>query len=242
MNDSSIGIRLNKYIANSGICSRREADKIIETGDVSVNGKVITELGTKVFSSDKVSIGGKILKNEKPVYLLLNKPKNYITTASDPQGRKTVMLLVKNACKERIFPVGRLDRNTTGLLLFTNDGEITTKLTHPKHNIRKIYHVILDKPLISSDFNKISQGIELEDGKIKVDEIAYAGDGKDKKEIGVQIHSGKNRIIRRIFESLEYEVVRLDRVVFAGLTKKDLPKGKWRFLTKEEILFLKRIQ
>jgi 23S rRNA pseudouridine2605 synthase len=234
-------IRLNKYISNSGVCSRREADELIATGAVSVNGKVVTQLGTKVSPSDSVQFGGETLRKEKPVYLLLNKPKDYITTTDDPEGRKTVMALISNACKERIYPVGRLDRSTTGLLLFTNDGELAKKLMHPKHNVKKIYHVELDKNLQKSDMEKIVSGIDLEDGIAQVDEIAYDGDGKDKKCLGLEIHTGKNRIVRRIFESIGYKVVKLDRVYFAGLTKKDLPRGRWRFLSNIEISMLKMI-
>jgi len=230
-------IRLNKYISNSGICSRRDADMLIQTGAIQVNGKIITELGTKVMPTDEVRYGDRILQREKPVYLLLNKPKDYITTMDDERNRKHVMQLVKDACKERIYPVGRLDKNTTGLLLFTNDGEMTKKLTHPKHGIRKVYYVELSKNLSTPDFEKIAAGIELSDGEIKVDEIAYAG--ATKRELGITLHSGRNRIVRRIFEQLGYEVVKLDRVVFAGLTKKDLPRGKYRFLTEAEINILK---
>ena len=232
-------IRLNKYISNSGICSRRDADMLIETGAIQVNGKIVTELGTKVMPTDEVRYGDKILQREKPVYLLLNKPKDYITTMEDERDRKHVLQLIKGACKERIYPVGRLDKNTTGLLLFTNDGEMTKKLTHPKHGIRKIYYAELNKNLSTEDFNKIANGIELSDGEIKVDEIAYAGETK--REIGITLHSGRNRIVRRIFEQLGYEVVKLDRVVFAGLTKKDLPRGKFRFLSEAEINILKMI-
>lgn len=230
-------IRLNKYIANAGICSRRDADTLIETGAITVNGKIVTELGTKVMPTDEIRYGDKILQREKPVYLLLNKPKDYITTTDDERDRKHVIQLVKGACKERIYPVGRLDKNTTGVLLFTNDGEMTKKLTHPKHGIRKIYHVELDKNLTFEDFNTIMEGIELDDGIIIPDEMAYVGSSK--REIGITIHSGKNRVVRRIFESLNYQIIKLDRVVFAGLTKKDLPRGKWRFLSREEINILK---
>ena len=230
-------IRLNKYISNSGICSRRDADMLIETGAIMVNGQIVTELGTKVMPTDEVRYGDRILQREKPVYLLLNKPKDYITTMEDDRDRKHVLQLVKGACKERIYPVGRLDKNTTGLLLFTNDGEMTKKLTHPKHGIRKIYYVELNKNLTAADFEQIANGIELSDGEIKVDEIAYAGETK--REIGITLHSGRNRIVRRIFEQLGYEVEKLDRVVFAGLTKKDLPRGKYRFLTDAEINILK---
>jgi len=230
-------VRLNKYISNSGICSRRDADILIQTGAIEVNGQIVTELGMKVMPTDEVRYGDRILQREKPVYLLLNKPKDYITTTDDERDRKDVMELVKGACKERIYPVGRLDKNTTGLLLFTNDGEMTKKLTHPKHGIRKIYYVELEKNLSTADFEKITNGIELSDGEIQVDEIAYTGDTK--REIGITLHSGKNRIVRRIFEYLGYEIVKLDRVVFAGLTKKDLPRGKYRFLTEAEINILK---
>ena len=232
-------IRLNKYISNSGICSRRDADMLIQTGAILVNGKIVTELGTKVMPTDEVRYGDRILQREKPMYLLLNKPKDYITTTEDERDRKHVLQLVKGACKERIYPVGRLDKNTTGLLLFTNDGEMTKKLTHPKHGIRKVYYVELNKNLTAADFEQIANGIELSDGEIKVDEIAYAGETK--REIGITLHSGRNRIVRRIFEQLGYEVVKLDRVVFAGLTKKDLPRGKYRFLTDAEINILKMI-
>jgi 23S rRNA pseudouridine2605 synthase len=239
--DGNQAIRLNRYIANAGICSRREADKLIATGVVSVNGKIVTEMGVKVTKNDSVQFGGETLRKEKMVYVLLNKPKDYITTTDDPDGRKTVMVLVKDACKERIYPVGRLDRATTGLLLMTNDGEMAKKLMHPKHRVKKIYHVELDHNLLRPDIEKIYNGIELEDGTAKVDEISYDGDGADKKSIGVELHIGKNRIVRRIFESLGYKVVKLDRVYYAGLTKKDLPRGKWRFLTQMEINMLKMI-
>jgi len=234
-------MRLNKYISNSGICSRREADKLIEAGAVSVNGKVVTELGTKVGPGDKIQYGDQTINREKPKYLLLNKPKGYITTADDPEKRKTVMSLVAGACKERIYPVGRLDRNTTGLLLFTNDGMIAKKLTHPRYGIKKIYHVEIDKNLTRIDFLKIQEGFKLEDEQVKVDSIEYIGDGKDKKQIGLELHSGQNRIVRRIFEHFEYKVLRLDRVYYAGLTKKNLPRGHWRFLEEQEINMLKMI-
>jgi 23S rRNA pseudouridine2605 synthase len=234
-------IRLNKYIANSGICSRREADELIASGAVSVNGKIVTQLGTKISPEDHIQFGGETLRKEKPVYLLLNKPKDYITTTDDPEGRKTVMALIKNACKERVYPVGRLDRATSGLLLFTNDGEMAKKLMHPRHGVKKIYHVELDKNLTKVDLDKIATGLELEDGIATVDEIAFDGNGSDKKCIGLEIHTGKNRIVRRIFETLGYQVVKLDRVIYAGLTKKDLPRGRWRFLTQMEISMLKMI-
>jgi 23S rRNA pseudouridine2605 synthase len=233
-------IRLNKYIANAGICSRREADDLIKSGCVSVNGKVISELGYTVKATDEVNYSGARLKSEKHVYLLLNKPKDYITTADDERGRKTVMELVAGACKQRIYPVGRLDRNTTGLLLFTNDGELTKKLTHPKHEIEKLYHVELDKNLKQDDFMKLKEGLELEDGMIKPDEVSYAGETK--REVGIRIHSGRNRIVRRMFEHLGYDVLRLDRTMFAGLTKKNIPRAKWRFLTENEISFLKMLK
>ena len=230
-------VRLNKYIANAGICSRREADVLITTGAISVNDEIVTELGYKVRPTDVVRYGDHILQNEKPVYLLLNKPKDYITTTDDERGRKNVMDLVRGACKERIYPVGRLDKNTTGLLLFTNDGDMTKKLTHPKHGIEKTYSAELNKKFANIDMCALRNGIELEDGIITPDEVEYVDDSK--KVIGITIHSGKNRIVRRIFEFLGYEVVKLDRVVFAGLTKKDLPRGKWRFLTQAEINILK---
>ncbi len=232
-------IRLNKLIANSGICSRREADVLIETGVVKVNGKIITTLGYKVKPTENVKVEGQKIKNEKKVYILLNKPKDYLTTTKDPKNRKTVMELIKNACKERVFPVGRLDRQTTGLLVLTNDGELANKLMHPKSNIPKLYHVTLHKNFSPADFEKLSKGIELEDGFIQPDELSYVL-GK-KNELGIQIHSGRNRIIRRMFEYLGYNVIKLDRVMYAGLTKKNLPRGKWRFLTEREINALKRL-
>jgi 23S rRNA pseudouridine2605 synthase len=233
--------RLNKYIANAGICSRREADELIESGVVQVNGKIITEMGFKVKPTDVIKYGGQTLKKEKHVYLILNKPKDYITTVDDPQQRKTVLELIQGACRERLYPVGRLDRATTGLLMFTNDGELTKKLTHPRYGVRKVYHVELDKPLKRTDLDKIAEGIELEDGPVKVDEVSYVGDGKDKANVGVEIHSGKNRIVRRIFEHLGYNVRKLDRVVFGPLTKKDMPRGRWRMLTEAEIGMMKMI-
>jgi len=234
-------MRLNKYIANSGVCSRREADRLIEAGAVSVNGNIVTELGTKVGPGDKVQYGDQTINREKPRYVLLNKPKGYITTVDDPEKRKTVMSLVAGACKERIYPVGRLDRNTTGLLLFTNDGNIAKKLTHPRYGIKKIYHVEIDKNLARADFMKITEGFKIDDELIKVDTIEYIGDGKDKKQIGIELHSGQNRIVRRIFEYFEYKVLRLDRVYYAGLTKKNLPRGNWRLLDEQEINLLKMI-
>ncbi len=231
--------RLNKYLSNAGIASRRDADLLIQSGVVKVNGVVIDQLGYKIKEGDVVTYSDATVKSERKVYLLLNKPKDYITTVDDPQERKTVMELIKGACKERVYPVGRLDRNTTGLLLFTNDGEITTKLTHPKFGIKKIYHVSLNKGLKPDDFKAITEGVELEDGFVKADDLAFVGEGK--KEIGIEIHSGRNRIVRRLFEHLGYDVIKLDRVVFAGLTKKDLPRGKYRFLTAKEIGFLQMI-
>ena len=240
--DSDDGlIRLNKYIANAGVCSRREADELIASGVVSVNGKIVTQLGTKIAPTDNVQFGGETLRREKNVYILLNKPKDYITTTDDPEGRKTVMELIRNAGKERIYPVGRLDRATTGLLLFTNDGELTKKLMHPRYGVKKLYHVELDKGLTKTDIEKIAGGVELDDGLAEVDEIAYDSDGKDKKCIGIQIHSGKNRIVRRIFEHLGYKVVKLDRVVYASLTKKDFPAADG-VLTPMEVSMLKMLK
>lgn len=239
--DENGEIRLNRYIAQSGICSRREADELIALGEVKVNGKAVTELGTKVTKNDIIVVNDELIKNERLVYLVLNKPKGFITSLDDPEGRETVMELVKRACKERIYPVGRLDRNTTGILLFTNDGDLAKKLTHPSHQVRKIYHVVLDKPLTGNDMQQITEGVMLDDGLAKADVIAYVGTGNDKKEIGIELHSGKNRIVRRIFEHLGYSVVKLDRVSFAGITKKDLPRGRWRFLEDREISFLKMV-
>jgi 23S rRNA pseudouridine2605 synthase len=235
-------IRLNKYLADSGICSRREADDLILAGAVTVNGEVVTELGTKVKTTDKVVYGGQTLNREKLRYVLLNKPKGVITTSDDPYERHTVMDLVEGACQERIYPVGRLDRNTLGLLLLTNDGELAKTLTHPSHEVKKLYHVTLNKPLTESDFEKIQKGLMLEDGPIEVDKISYVEDDMTMREVGVEIHSGRNHIVRRIFESLGYEVVKLDRTMLAGLTKQNLPRGHWRFLTSAEISMLKRIE
>ncbi|GIV42373.1 MAG: hypothetical protein KatS3mg034_1683 [Vicingaceae bacterium] len=229
-------IRLNKFIANAGICSRREADELIKAGVIKVNGKVVTELGYKIKPGDKVHYGDQLIKSEKKVYILLNKPKDYLTTVDDPYSRKTVMQLIQGATKERVYPVGRLDRQTTGLLLLTNDGELTKRLTHPRYGVKKIYHVTTDKNVKSEDLEKMLKGIKLEEGVAKVDRVSYVGDSK--KDIGVEIHIGWNRVIRRIFETLGYKVVKLDRVFFAGLTKKGLPRGKWRFLTEEEVGFL----
>lgn len=234
-------IRLNRYIANAGICSRRKADELIQAGVVSVNGEVVSELGYKVDpNKDLVRYNGEPLKRERMVYVLLNKPKDYITTTDDPQERRTVMHLVEKASRERIYPVGRLDRNTTGLLLMTNDGDLADKLSHPRNNIVKLYNVELNKSLTQGDLNKIGFGLELEDGFIKPDSVSYVTGGT-KKEVGIQIHSGKNRIVRRIFESLGYEVVKLDRSVYANLNKKDLPRGRWRYLDEKEIIQLKHL-
>ncbi|MBO7445431.1 MAG: rRNA pseudouridine synthase [Bacteroidales bacterium] len=234
-------IRLNKYIANAGICSRRDADVLIASGAITVNGEVVTEMGHKVMPTDEVRYGDKVLQREKPVYVLLNKPKDYITTTDDERDRANVMELVRDACQERIYPVGRLDRDTTGLLLLTNDGDLTKKLTHPSSHIEKTYMVELDKPFASVDMDTIRHGIELSDGVVTPDDVEYVEGADSKKIVGITIHSGKNRVIRRMFDALGYEVVKLDRVIFAGLTKKDLPRGRWRFLTKNEISFLKMI-
>ncbi len=231
-------IRLNKYLSNAGVCSRREADDFITAGVVSVNGEIVTELGTKVKRSDTVLFHDQLVNIEKKVYVLLNKPKDYVTTSDDPQNRKTVMDLVKGACRERIYPVGRLDRNTTGVMLLTNDGELASKLTHPQYKKKKIYHVHLDKNVTAADMRLIADGITLEDGEIHADAIEYS-DEKDRKQVGIEIHSGRNRIVRRIFESLGYHVVRLDRVFFAGLTKKNVRRGDWRFLTEKEVNMLR---
>ncbi|HAQ18744.1 MAG TPA: rRNA pseudouridine synthase [Prolixibacteraceae bacterium] len=231
-------IRLNKYISNAGICSRRDADKLIGEGLVKVNGEVVTELGRKVSLSDDIQFDGNRLNPEKKVYLLLNKPRGYATTVDDPHVERTVMQLIQNACTERVYPVGRLDMQTTGVLLFTNDGELAKKLTHPSYERAKIYHVQLDKDLLQEDMAKIAKGIELEDGFIAADDIQLINP-KDLRQVGLEIHSGKNRIVRRIFNHLGYQVEKLDRVVFAGLTKKDLPRGRYRFLTSQEINFLK---
>lgn len=231
-------VRLNRFIANAGICSRREADTLIESGAVEVNGKVVTELGSRVMPTDKVMVGGESIKSEKKVYILMNKPKNFITTVSDPKGRKTVMQLV-GKMKHRVYPVGRLDRATTGVLMFTNDGDLTKKLTHPKHGVRKIYQVALDKPMSQLDLNVLEEGFELEDGFIKADEAKHVGN--DRKVVGIELHSGKNRIVRRMIAHLGYKVIKLDRVYFAGLTKKNLSRGQWRYLTDEELAFLKMI-
>ncbi len=231
-------IRLNRFIANSGMCSRREADTYIATGCVTVNGEIVSEMGHKVQTGDSVSFNGKLLTIEKKVYVLLNKPKGFVTTVEDPHADKTVMDLVQHACFERIYPVGRLDKNTTGLLLFTNDGDLTKRLTHPKYNRKKIYHVHLDQKVSKAHLDEIINGVTLEDGFVAADSVSYA-DEEDKKQVGIEIHSGKNKIVRRIFEHLGYKVVKLDRVYFCGLTKKNLPRGKWRFLTQDEVNMLK---
>ena len=235
--DPNEPIRLNRYLANAGVCSRREADTFIQAGVMKVNGQIVTELGTKVLRTDEVMFRDQTLNIERKVYILLNKPKDYVTTSDDPQNRKTVMDLVKNACRERIYPVGRLDRNTTGVLLLTNDGEIAAKLTHPQYLKKKIYHVFLDKNVTAADLRQIADGIMLEDGEIHADAIDYASE-TDKKQVGIEIHSGRNRIVRRIFEHLGYQVVKLDRVYFAGLTKKNVRRGDWRFLTEQEVTML----
>ncbi|WP_109833220.1 pseudouridine synthase [Reichenbachiella versicolor] len=231
--------RLNKYIANAGICSRRDADLLIEEGKIKLNGNIVTELGTKVERGDQVMFNDKVISPQNYVYVLLNKPKDYITTMDDPQERRTVMQLVEGACDERIYPVGRLDRQTTGLLLFTNDGELSQKLTHPSYKIKKIYQVGLDKPITKQHVEEIAAGIKLEDGPVSVDDIVVLDESK--KNLGVQIHVGKNRIVRRIFEHFGYEVTKLDRTLYGNLTKKELPKGKWRMLTPKEVVLLKRL-
>ena len=231
-------MRLNRFIANAGICSRREADTYISAGMVSVNGHIVTELGVKVLPTDEVRFDGTKLNAEKKVYLLLNKPKDFVTTTDDPHADKIVMDLIKDACSERIYPVGRLDRNTTGLLLFTNDGDLSKRLTHPSHTMKKVYQVSLDKPVTMEHLQQIADGIELEDGPIAADAVSYISH-EEKDEIGIEIHSGRNRIVRRIFEHFGYRVKKLDRVMYAGLTKKNLPRGKYRFLSEKEIQFLK---
>lgn len=232
-------IRLNKYLSNAGVCSRREADVLIQSGVVSINGKVVTEMGYKVKKGDAVQYDGESINAETKRYVLLNKPKDFITTMDDPWGRKTVMGLVMKACKERIYPVGRLDRDTTGLLLFTNDGDMAKKLTHPRYEAKKIYQVETNRPVSKEHLEELMKGIELDDGLIKCDQAEYVKDGASAREVGIEIHSGKNRIVRRMFEKLGYEVVKLDRVQFASLTKKDLPRGFYRHLTEKEVAFLK---
>ena len=236
--DPTEPLRLNKFLANAGVCSRREADEFIQAGVVTVNGEVVTELGTKILRTDEVKFHDAPVSLEKKVYVLLNKPKDYVTTSDDPQQRKTVMDLVKDVCPERIYPVGRLDRNTTGVLLLTNDGDLASKLTHPKFLKKKVYHVHLDKNITAHDLQQIRDGITLDDGEIKADAVDYA-DERDKAQVGIEIHSGKNRIVRRIFESLGYRVTKLDRVQFAGLAKKNLRRGDWRFLTEKEVDMLR---
>ena len=236
--DMTAPVRLNKFLANAGVCSRREADEYIQAGNVTVNGEVVKELGTKILRTDVVTFGGRTVTLEKKVYVLLNKPKDYVTTSDDPQQRKTVMDLVKDVCPERIYPVGRLDRNTTGVLLLTNDSDLASKLTHPSFLKKKVYHVFLDKNVTAHDMQQIAEGIELEDGEIHADAIEYP-DEHDKSQVGIEIHSGKNRIVRRIFEHLGYRVMKLDRVQFAGLTKKALRRGDWRFLTEKEVEMLR---
>ncbi len=232
-------IRLNRFIANSGVCSRREADELISRGHISVNGKQVTDLGTKVSLSDDVRYKGKRLSAEKKVYILLNKPKGYVTTVEDPHAEHTVLELIGNACTERVYPVGRLDKDTTGVLLLTNDGDLTGKLTHPRFNRRKIYHVFLDRPVAKDDLFRLTEGIDLDGEKVAADAVSYA-DPDDRSQIGIEIHSGQNRVIRRLFESMNYKVKKLDRVYFAGLTKKNVQRGKWRFLNEKEINMLKR--
>lgn len=232
--------RLNKFIAHAGVCSRREADTLILEGKVKVNGIIINELGYKVNKTDKVLLDDKQLFAERVQYILLNKPRGYITTTDDPFERKTVMMLVEKACQERIYPVGRLDRETSGLLLFTNDGELAKKLTHPSHRVRKMYYVVLDKDVTKNDLIQLIDGVVLDDGAVAADKASYV-EKKGKNEVGIELHSGKNRVVRRMFEHLGYKVMRLDRVVFAGLTKKDLPRGRWRHLSDKEIQFLKMV-
>ncbi|MGM0532021.1 MAG: pseudouridine synthase, partial [Bacteroidota bacterium] len=230
--------RLNKFIANSGLCSRREADELIRSGKITVNNQKVTELGTKIKSTDEVRYKGKVLQNERPVYILLNKPKDYVTTVKDKNARKTVMDLVEGACPQRVYPVGRLDRNTTGVLLLTNDGELAKRLTHPRYKKKKVYHGVLDKPVTKKHLEQIAEGVELEEGIVAADAVSYV-DPEDKTQVGIEIHTGQNRVVRRIFENLGYKIKKLDRVYFAGLTKKNLKRGRWRFLTQKEINRLK---
>lgn len=232
-------IRLNRFIAHSGVCSRREADELISNGSISVNGKVVTDLGTKVTASDDIRFKNKRLSAEKKVYILMNKPRGYVTTVEDPHADQTVLDLIGDACTERVYPVGRLDKTTTGVLLLTNDGDLTGKLTHPRYKRKKIYHVFLDKAVTRNDLTMLTEGVEIDGEIIATDAVSYA-DAEDKAQIGIEIHSGQNRIVRRIFEKLGYKVKKLDRVYFAGLTKKNLPRGKWRFLNDKEISMLKR--
>lgn len=237
----SENVRLNKFISNAGICSRREADVLIESGVVEVNGKIVTEMGHKVAPGDEVKYDGAVIQKETKRYVLLNKPKDFITTMDDPQGRKTVLHLVNNACKERIYPVGRLDRNTTGLLLFTNDGDMAKRLTHPRYEVRKIYHVELDKPISKEHIAELLKGVTLDDDDFVKADAAEILPDTNAREVGIELHSGKNRVVRRMFEAIHFKVKRLDRVQFAGLTKKDLPRGKWRHLSEKEISFLKMV-
>jgi 23S rRNA pseudouridine2605 synthase len=232
-------IRLNRFIANSGACSRRDADEHIKNGVISVNGQIVTDLGTKVSYDDDVRLRNKKLSAEKKVYILMNKPKDYVTTVEDPHAEHTVLELIGDKCPERVYPVGRLDKATTGVLLLTNDGDLTGKLTHPKYKRKKIYHVFLDHPLVKNDLFKLTEGVELDGENIVADAVAYA-DEEDRSQIGIELHSGQNRVIRRMFEAMGYKVKKLDRVYFAGLTKKNLPRGKWRFLTEKEVSMLKR--
>ena len=235
---SDDSIRLNKYIANSGLCSRREADELIQSGRITVNNEKVTELGTKVQPTDEVRYKGKLLRNERPVYILLNKPKDYVTTVKDKHAQKTVMDLLQGACPQRVYPVGRLDRNTTGVLLLTNDGELAKRLTHPRYKKKKVYHVVLDKPVTKKHLEQMAEGIQLEDETVAADAVSYPDPG-DKTQIGIEIHTGQNRVVRRMFEALGYRIKKLDRVYFAGLTKKNLKRGRWRFLTRKEISRLK---
>ena len=230
-------LRLNRYIAKGGVCSRRDADALITAGRVKVNGEVVQQVGIKVKRTDRVEVDDQVITPERKVYLVLNKPKDYVTTVEDPLERRTVMALIEGACKERVYPIGRLDRQTTGVLLFTNDGDLAKKLTHPKYNQKKIYHVFLDKVVQTGDLEAIRKGIDLEDGFIQADDVRVAED--DRTQVGIEIHSGRNRIVRRIFEHLGYQILRLDRVFFAGITKKNLPRGHWRFLTEDEVNILK---
>lgn len=234
-------IRLNRYLSNAGICSRREADVLIQTGVVTVNGKVVTELGIRVFPGDNIQYDGETINRDKMRYVLLNKPKNYVSNVDDPEKKQSALFLVRNACKEHIFPVGKLDRNTTGLLLFTNDADLAKRLIHPTHEVRKLYHVTLVEKVNPAHLKQIKEGIELEDGMVAADKVEFVSAGKSGHEIGIEIHSGKNRVVRRIFEHLGYTVAKLDRVIFAGLTKKDLPRGHYRHLTEDEINFLRMV-
>ncbi len=232
-------IRLNRFIANSGVCSRREADDIIRKGMISVNGKQVTDLGIKVTYKDDIRFKGRKLTAEKKVYILMNKPKGYVTTVEDPHAERTVLDLIGNNCTERVYPVGRLDKETTGVLLLTNDGDLTGKLTHPRYDRKKIYHVFLDKPVIKNDLLRLTEGIDLDGELVVADAVSYA-DPDDRSQVGIELHSGKNRVIRRLFESIGYKIRKLDRVYFAGLTKKNLQRGRWRFLSEKEISMLKR--